>query len=99
MLSILTDLSLNINLCISIAKPILIGINGVNGPNQKAYIVIPIPFSQLFLMIKPNMIRPDPLIINQTINKLRTPRQLPIDFTTAQIPFQNAFINLNRYNL
>lgn len=67
-----------------------IGIKGVNGNNQKPYIVVPIIANRGIANIIPKPIKPLPLINNQVITNAKTPFKLPIDFTTFHKPFKNV---------
>src|SRR5690554_3789110 len=93
MFSQLTFLSLKTYFWTNIAIPMFIGIKGVNGNNQKPYIVVPIITNRGIANTIPKPIKPLPLIINQVINNAKTPFKLPIDFITFHNPFKNV-INL-----
>src|SRR5678816_565698 len=93
MFSQLTFLSLKTYFWTNTAIPMFIGIKGVKGSNQKAYILVPMKVSLGIANIKPKIIKPLPLIINQVINNAKTPFKLPIDFITFHNPFKNL-INL-----
>src|SRR5678810_516818 len=90
MFSQLTFLSLKTYFWTNIAIPMFIGIKGVNGNNQKPYIVVPIIANRGIANTIPTPIKPLPLIINQVINNAHPPLRLTVDVMTAHYAIKNS---------